>query len=218
MLDMPHDGVFVVIAAEAGESGVGLLPGYERALADRRLRSLWRHHATYEVAIASIGAPDRVTDVVEVLTAHAKARTGVSPSFVGLENTPRALRLAHVARASVGSGPPWVASFDESPLAMLVAAAPEESAEIAHRMLRPIFALPPAERAVLLGTLDTWVRNDGSMKSSAAELHCHPNTVRYRLQRVQSELHISLSDPEALALLVVALRAWHLFGDTIPLS
>jgi hypothetical protein len=216
VLDMPHDGVFVVVAAESGDLG-SLLPGYERALADRRVGSVWRHNSSYELGIASIGSVDRVADVVQVLKAHARARVGVSPTFIGLENTPRALRLAHVARASVATGEPWVTSFEDAPLGMLVAAAPDESVDIAHRVLRPVLRLPAADRAMLLDTLDSWIRSGGSTKLSAAELHCHPNTVRYRLQRLQSELHMSLTDPIALSLLVIALRAWQLFGGVKPL-
>jgi DNA-binding PucR family transcriptional regulator len=48
-------------------------------------------------------------------------------------------------------------------------------------------------------------------------LYCHPNTIRYRLQRLQTELRMSLSDPTALAELVLALRAWQLLAGTVPM-
>lgn len=217
MLDMPHDGVFVVIAAQSDDLGSALLPGFEQALAARHIGSAWRHTASYELGIASVGAAERISELAAVLTRHAKGRVGVSPSFTGLENTPRALRLAHVARSSVAQGEPWVACFEDSPLAMLVAAAPDEAVDIAHRVLRPVLALPPAERAMLLDTLESWTRHGGSTKRAAAELHCHPNTVRYRLQRLQSELKLALTDPLAVSLVVVALRSWRLFGNSKPL-
>lgn len=217
MLGMPHDGVFVVVAAQSDDLGSALLPGFEQALAARHIGSAWRHTASYELGIASVGTVDRIADVAAVLTRHAKGRVGVSPAFIGLENTPRALRLAHVARSSVAQGEPWVACFEDSPLAMLVSAAPDEAVDIAHRVLRPVLALPPAERAMLLDTLESWARHGGSTKRSSEELHCHPNTVRYRLQRLQTELKISLTDPLAVALVVVALRSWRLFGNSKPL-
>lgn len=74
-------------------------------------------------------------------------------------------------------------------------------------------ALPAADRDVLLATVDAWVANAGSAKRTAGQLYCHPNTVRYRLQRVQNELRMSLTDPNAVAQLVVALRAWRMLGD-----
>jgi hypothetical protein len=217
MLDMPHDGVFVVIAAQSDDLGSALLPGFEQALTARHIGSAWRHTASYELGIASVGAAERISELAAVLTRHAKGRVGVSPSFTGLENTPRALRLAHVARSSVAQGEPWVACFEDSPLAMLVAAAPDEAVDIAHRVLRPVLVLPPAERAMLLDTLESWTRHGGSTKRAAAELHCHPNTVRYRLQRLQTELTLSLTDPLAVSLVVVALRSWRLFGNSKPL-
>ncbi|MDT4925262.1 MAG: hypothetical protein QOG01_2975 [Pseudonocardiales bacterium] len=217
VLDMPHDGVFVVVAAEHDGLDSSLLPWADRAIAELRMGSVWRQSTSYDLGIVSIGAPGRVVEVAAALGAHAKSRLGISPTFTGLENTPRALRLAHVARSSIATDEPRVASFEVSPLAMLVAAAPEESVDIAHRVLHPVLGLPAAERTLLLDTLQTWIDTGGSTRRSAAELHCHPNTVRYRLQRLQSELHISVTDPNALALLVVALRSWRLFGAARPL-
>jgi DNA-binding PucR family transcriptional regulator len=214
---MPHDGVFVVVAAEHDGLDSSLLPWADRAIAELRMGSVWRQSTSYDLGIVSIGAPGRVVEVAAALGAHAKSRLGISPTFTGLENTPRALRLAHVARSSIATDEPRVASFEVSPLAMLVAAAPEESVDIAHRVLHPVLGLPAAERTLLLDTLQTWIDTGGSTRRSAAELHCHPNTVRYRLQRLQSELHISVTDPNALALLVVALRSWRLFGAARPL-
>jgi hypothetical protein len=69
---------------------------------------------------------------------------------------------------------------------------------------------------MLLDTVDAWVANAGSAKRTAGQLYCHPNTVRYRLQRVQNELGMSLTDPSAVAQLVVALRAWRMLGDARP--
>jgi DNA-binding PucR family transcriptional regulator len=80
-----------------------------------------------------------------------------------------------------------------------------------------VLGLPPAERALLLDTLQAWIDAGGSTRRSAAKLHCHPNTVRYRLQRLQRDLRLSLTDPTSLALLVVALRSWRLFGAARPL-
>lgn len=216
VLDMPHDGVFVVIAAESDRLGSALLPGVEEALAERGVESVWRRTSSYELGIASIGAVAGPIDVAAVLRAHARGRVGISPVFGGLENTPRALRLAQVARESVAADEPLVASFDDSPTAMLVAASPDESIDIARRVLRPVLALPAGERTMLLATVESWLRNGGSARRTAGELHCHPNTVRYRLQRLQTELHLSLTDPVALSSLVIALRAWQLFGSTRP--
>lgn len=103
-------------------------------------------------------------------------------------------------------------------MSVLVAAAPEEARSIARDVLGPVLRLPVADREVLLDTVNSWISNGGSTKRAARELYCHPNTVRYRLQRVQNELQMSLTDPSALAELVLALRAWHLLAGTVPMS
>lgn len=216
-LELPHDGVFAVVSAETGEFASSSLPGVERRLAELGMSSAWRLTPSYELGIVSLGSPERLAELASALTAQASSRIGVSPAFRGLENTPRALRLAHVAGASIPLGDAGAACFTDSPLSMLVAAAPEESVSIARRILQPILNLPATERDLLLDTLDTWIANGGSTKAAASQLYCHPNTVRYRLQRVQTELHLSLADPVGTAKLVVALRAWRLFGNLKPL-
>jgi sugar diacid utilization regulator len=43
---------------------------------------------------------------------------------------------------------------------------------------------------------------------AAAELFCHPNTVRYRLRRIEAGTGRVLANPGDVAELVTAVRAW----------
>jgi PucR-like helix-turn-helix protein/diguanylate cyclase with GGDEF domain len=214
--DLPLDGTFVVVVAET--CGRAALPDAEQVLDEVRMGSAWRRTHAYELGIVSIGTRERVVGLIEILRAQATARVGISPAFTGFENTSRALRLAHMALASLprrGGGA--AACFEESAVSVLVAAAPEEARSIARDALGPVLRLPVADREVLLDTVNSWISNGGSTKRAARELYCHPNTVRYRLQRLQTELRMSLTDPSALAELVLALRAWQLLADTVPM-
>jgi hypothetical protein len=213
LLDLPHDGTFAVVVAETSDPTVSACLDIERALDPIHMGSAWRLTPAYRLGIVSIGTAERLGGLVDILRAHSTGRVGVSPAFTGLENASHALRLAHVALASVPDGAATAACFDESPVSMIVAAAPQEAASIAQSLLAPILALPAADRDLLLDTVDAWVANAGSAKRTAGQLYCHPNTVRYRLQRVQTELRMSLTDPNALAHLVVALRAWRMLGE-----
>jgi hypothetical protein len=215
LLGLPRDGTFVVVAAEAGELASATLTGVERALSERRMSSAWRLTPSHELGIVSLGSASRLPELTALLNERATVRIGISPTYTGLENTPRALHMAHVARTSIPVGEAHAACFDDSPLSVLVAAAPDESVAIARRILGPILNMPTAERDVLIETVDAWIAT-GSAKLTAQQLFCHPNTVRYRLQRVQIELHLSLTDPVQLAQLVVALRAWRLFDAVGP--
>ena len=213
LLDLPHDGAFAVVVAETSDPTGNAYLDIERALDAIHIGSAWRGTPAYKLGIISIGTAERLGGLIEILRAHTTGRVGVSPAFTGLENASHALRLAHVARASIPDGAATAACFEESPVSMIVAAAPQEATSIARSLLAPILALPAADRDMLLGTVDAWVANAGSAKRTAGQLYCHPNTVRYRLQRVQTELRMSFKDPSALAHLVVALRAWRLLGD-----
>ena len=43
--------------------------------------------------------------------------------------------------------------------------------------------------------------------AAAAQLHVHPNTVRYRVRRIETMLTTSLADPDVRLLLSLGLRA-----------
>jgi len=61
---------------------------------------------------------------------------------------------------------------------------------------------------MLLGTFEAWVRAGGSATAAGAALFCHPNTVRYRLRRIEAGTGRTLSHPGDVAELVTAVRAW----------
>ena len=216
LLGLPHGGTFAVVVAETASPTAGARSEIEGALEAIHMGSAWRRIPAYQLGLVSIGSAERLGLLVEILRGHAAGRVGVSPAFTELQDASRALRLAHVARAGIPDGAATVACFDESPVSMIVTAAPQEATRIAQSLLAPILALPAADRDVLLDTVDAWVANAGSAKQTAGQLYCHPNTVRYRLQRVQTELRMSLTDPSAVAQLVVALRAWRLLGAGRP--
>ena len=49
-----------------------------------------------------------------------------------------------------------------------------------------------------------WVENDGSIRTVGELLFCHPNTVRYRLHRIERRTGRSLSRPRDVAELCLA--------------
>ncbi len=212
VLGLPRDATFVVVAADTGQVANPSLPGIERALAQRGFTSAWRLTPSYELGVVALPTAARLAELVDALDSVATGRVGVSPPFEGLDHTPRALHLAHVARSSVAAGGASVVPLDESPLSVLVAAAPDEANHLTRRVLAPLLALPADERGLLLQTLDAYLTCGGSTKRAASRLFCHPNTVRYRLHRIETELKRSLNEPLELAELVVALRAHRVFG------
>jgi hypothetical protein len=213
LFGIPHDGTFAVIVAETGDVVAAPLGDIEETLDNVGMGSAWQRGSGYHLGIVSIRSLGRLAGLAQILRQRANTRIGVSPAFTGLDKTSWAVHLAHVALASSPRSAGAVVCFEESPLSTLIAAAPEAASHIARQQLMPILDLPVAERDVLLDTVEVWLSNGGSTKRAAGRLYCHANTVRYRLHRVQTHLGVSLTDPVEAAQLIVALRAWRLFGD-----
>ncbi|OXM55278.1 PucR family transcriptional regulator [Amycolatopsis alba] len=214
VLELSLDGTYVVVAAETPRVGHEPLPQIENRLRDRHHASAWRLTPDLQVGVVSMRDPSASQVIIELLRENQTGRIGVSPVFTGLGNTSRALHLARVALSSLMPGSTGMVQFNESPLAGLVASAPEASVQLAHHVLRPVLDLPGDDRNVLLLTLRAWFECQGSTKLTSERMFCHPNTIRHRLKRISEELGRSLTDPADIAELGAALRALHMFPDT----
>ncbi|EMD27664.1 PucR family transcriptional regulator [Amycolatopsis azurea] len=214
VLELSLDGTYVVVAAETPRVGHEPLPQIENRLRDRHLASAWRLTPDLQVGVVSMRDPSASPVIIELLRENQTGRIGVSPVFTGLGNTSRALHLARVALSSMMPGTKGMVQFNESPLAGLVASAPEASVQLAHHVLRPILEMHGDDRNVLLLTLRAWFECQGSTKLTSERMFCHPNTIRHRLKRISEELGRSLTDPADIAELGAALRALHMFPDT----
>ncbi|MBV9321295.1 MAG: helix-turn-helix domain-containing protein [Mycobacterium sp.] len=56
----------------------------------------------------------------------------------------------------------------------------------------------------LFETFRVWQENDGSVRATAQALICQPNTVRYRLRRIEQRTGRSLPRPREIAELCLA--------------
>jgi DNA-binding PucR family transcriptional regulator len=71
-------------------------------------------------------------------------------------------------------------------------------------VLGPVLHLAESDRDVILETLETYIDTGGSAADAAALLHCHPNTVRYRLRRIEELTGRSFTRPNDMAELAAA--------------
>ena len=60
------------------------------------------------------------------------------------------------------------------------------------------------EKGLLFQTFRIWLANKGSAVNAAAQLYCHPNTVRHLLRRIEERTGCSLAVPDELAELCLA--------------
>lgn len=215
LLGIPPDGDLVVVAAENSGTAEEGLPRIESQLTERGVTSAWRLTPALQMGVISL-RPGQLDEVLALLRDAAEGRIGMSPVFTSLREVPRALHLARVALTRVPVGRAELNVFSANPLAALVAQDLDEGRRIAHRVLGAVLELPAEDRQVLLDTLQVWFDNGGSADPSAEKLYCHPNTVRYRLRRVQELTGRSLSEPYHVADLAAALQALGLVrGDPL---
>jgi DNA-binding PucR family transcriptional regulator len=97
---------------------------------------------------------------------------------------------------------PSPASFDQQPVAVLLASAPDASESVARRILGPVLDLPDDDRAVVIDTVRAWLADAGSTSTAAARLHV-------RLEELTGR---SLANPLDLAELHVALECARMLG------
>lgn len=205
ILGLPPTGRYVVVAATAPVTGREALPGIEIALRAAHITSAWRLLPDQQIGVLAL-PESREPAALKALRAH-HTRVGISPPYDALPDTPQALHFARLALTGLRDRPRGVARFDDDPLAMLIAAAPLEAERLTRVALGPLLALPREERERLLHTLRTWYDANGSAADTGRELFLHPNSVRYRLRRVEEVTGRSLADPRAILELGVALRA-----------
>jgi PucR C-terminal helix-turn-helix domain/GGDEF-like domain len=203
-LRMPSTGPFVVIAADAAWSSVDALPDIEAKLRSLDVSSAWRGLPDAQVGILHVKTDRHLAAVLALVSRMAIGRVGVSARFGDLRDTARALRQARVTlRGRADPGSP-VSVFDGSILATAAISAPEVMVEVASPVMECFADLADEERGVLLETFRAWLENDGSMRTAGEMLFCHPNTVRYRLHRIEQRTGRSLARPRDIAELCLA--------------
>jgi hypothetical protein len=74
-----------------------------------------------------------------------------------------------------------------------------------RQTLAPLAELAPAVRHRLCETLTSWLRHMGDRQAVAADLHIHPQTVRYRMAQLHELFGSALDDPDSRARMTLAL-------------
>ncbi len=114
------------------------------------------------------------------------------------------LALALAAQGAVGGG--GLVRARDHLATLILLQDPEMARALARERLRGLEGLPPAERDRLLETLAAWLAHQRHTPRIAAELHVHPQTVRYRVARLHERLGEALDTPDGRFELELALR------------
>jgi sugar diacid utilization regulator len=142
-------------------------------------------------------AAERVA--VQALRLVPSATIGISSPLQAVRELPTAL---DEARQVAGFGKPIVFA-DENWAALGVARLAEQLGSCLT-MTNPLSQLMANE--MLRESVRAWLEHDRNVPPAAEALAVHPNTLRYRLRRVEEVTGLSLTDPDALLLTALLLR------------
>ncbi|MET7651975.1 helix-turn-helix domain-containing protein [Streptomyces sp. NPDC005486] len=211
-LDLPEEGRYVVVAVTAGcpSDGAGA-----RSAHGRGTRVYWHTGVEVDYGIVLLGGDSAEGEdagsgsrppLSAVPPDSGGARTGISTAVSGLAAVGDARRLADIALDMCPRTGGTVRLTEHLPAA-LVASAADLGTALVERVLGPLSGLEPADEAVLLDTLVTWLACDGSAQRAGERLYCHRNTVLNRLRRYEQLTGRSLSRPADLVEISLALTA-----------
>jgi hypothetical protein len=203
-LRLPIQGPFVVVAAAEPVVGAVALPAIESKLRSLDVYSAWRVLPDLQVGIVHTKSEQHLDKILALLSRTAPEAVGVSASFDDLRDTPQAFHVAKVTLRSRAHNACRVVVFDGSILATAAVSAPEVMVKAVGTVLEAFDDLDDDERRLLFETFRVWQESDASVRATAEVLICHPNTVRYRLRRIEQRTGRSLSRPRDIAELCLA--------------
>jgi hypothetical protein len=209
-LGLPRTGQFAVIAAANHdeqsnktvdvEAIVAAHPGVEEAWFRLKPRT--------QLGVVSL-RPNRtgaLDDLAATIAGRIPIRLGLSGQFSAIAECAKARAQAQVA-AQAASASRTAIRYNRDVLPVLMASSPDAAEIVVSATLGPVLDLPPERRDPLLETVRAWLRHGQSVSATAADMHCHRNTVNYRLRRFAELTGRSFADNAWLAQVVLAVDA-----------
>ncbi len=216
-LGLPEYGTYAVVSIETDDPGATLPGNLVTAMQDAGARSVWDSQVDTHAGLLCTGSSAAIDRVLAKLAGLVGGRIGVSTSFTSPQAIPGALAEARLAARSARTDSRGAVRFGDDPVAHLLVMLPEASRQAATQILGPVLRLPAPERDDLIVALRAWYQCHGSTAAAAEQLHCHRNTVRYRLRKIRDLTGRDTADPVQSAELHLALQAVTLLGpDPAP--
>ncbi|NEW43774.1 PucR family transcriptional regulator [Nocardia cyriacigeorgica] len=211
-LGLPEHGTYAVVSIETDDPGTALPGNLVTTVKDAGARSVWDSQIDTHAGLLCTGSTAAIDRAAATLAGLVAGRIGVSTSFTSPHAIPGALAEARLAARSARPGSGRAVRFGDDPVAHLLVMLPEASRQAATQILGPVLDLPAPERDDLIVALQAWYACHGSTAAAAEQLHCHRNTVRYRLRKIRDLTGRDTADPAQSAELHLALQAVTLLG------
>ncbi len=210
-LGLPRSGQLSIVAATSAESSVQHSPPDIETLisAHPAVYDSWfrlTSHAQLGVVSLRPNRADALDGIASDICADMPVTIGLSGPFTDIADCSKARAQAQVAASACSAARPTI-RYDRDVMAVLIASSPDAAASVVTATLGPLLELPIERREPILTAVDTWLRRGQSVAATADELHCHRNTVNYRLRRFAELTGRPLADNFWLAQVALALEA-----------
>ena len=211
-LELPGHASYLVVAAERSSSGADPVPEVHGRLRAVGISSAWTAWKGEYVGLIALSHRADVDRAISVVSAAATSRVGISRPFTQLSASPSAVGQARISVECIAATGVGIHRYGSAPLDLLLVAQPGYGAELRDVIFARLLGPDSADAAVLLDTLEAWFDADGSTANAGKRMHCHRNTVLYRLGRIAELTGRSVSRPAEASELYAALRAMRLGG------
>jgi len=215
-LGLPERSRFFVLALEMRDSGDDPRPSLSSELQASGVRSAWTPWKGEYLGLISTGSDGDAGAVLTGALGTLRWRVGASLPFTALESAPAGVAQALLAMRCIAPGSTGVHAYGTAPIDTLLVAQPAYAAELRESVFSGVAELDFMDACVLLDTLECWFSTSGSTVACGKKLHCHRNTVLYRLDRLAALTGLSVARPAEAAVLYTALRAVRLAGLVVP--
>jgi PucR family transcriptional regulator, purine catabolism regulatory protein len=201
------------VALFAGDATAGVEPLSGDQLLRRVEELLDRHeiaHVSSErdghvFTIAQDDLPSLAGWLGDVSDRHAQLSAGIGEPVFDVDGVQRSLLGARIALADLkhGTQAGRVMRYEAlDPITLMLASLP--GLDEHQRLTRELAPLDGDPR--LLETLEMYFASDLTVALAASRLGIHPNSLRYRLSRIEEALGMSLTSPRTIALLYMAMH------------
>ncbi len=195
----------------------------ERALTSRGRRTVGGHAEGTTVVIAAGEERDDLVPLAEQLLADNRLLLDRRRLNVGMSDTVSGIGLLGPGMASAmerlekgdGEGQVQVttALHVQNHRELLRLLGEPTRRGYAHEVLDPLLDYDRRHHAELVTTLRAFLDGGGAWRETAASLHLHPNTLRYRIARIQDLLDRNMDDPAVRVDLFLALECLESVGE-----